>query len=648
MGDNVILNAGNPGSTYSWSTGATTQTITVSTAGTYSVLVTAPGGCTGTDTRVITVNPSPTVSIGNDTTFCQGGSVMYNAGNPGATYLWSNSATTQTITVTTSGTYSVIVTNASGCSRSDSAVVTVNPLPVVALGPDQTICGSIMLDAQNPGSTYSWSNGATTQQTTVNLTGSYAVTVTTPAGCTNRDTINITVSPAPVVALGNDTSVCPNGSYMLDAGNPGDTYSWSTGATTQTISVNNAGSYYVIVTDPAGCSNSDTIAITAFALPVVALGNDTTLCAGPLTLDAGNPGDTYLWSNATTNQMLTVNTTGTYSVIVTNANGCSNSDTINVTITPAPLLNLGPDTTLCANSVLLDAGNPGSTYLWSNSATTQQITINSSGTYSVLVTNPSGCSATDTVTLTLNAPPVPNAGNDASICIGDSVVLNANNGFTSYLWQWSTNSATTQSIIDYPTVTTTYTLTVTNAAGCTGVDLVTITVDQPPTGNFTFSVSNLNVVTFTNFSTGSSPLTFNWNFGDASPNSTLANPIHTYAANGTYTVTLTVTNNCGSSTFTQTVTITGLGFEDLTMDGTISVYPNPSGGLFNISVGADLDQLQVEIFDLSGKMVYGSRDEHVQNGFIKQVDLQQLADGMYSIRINTGDVLRIGKLIISK
>src|ERR1051326_2964848 len=359
MGDNVVLNAGNPGSTYSWSTGATTQTITVNSAGTYSVLVTAPGGCTGTDTRIIKVNPSPTVSIGNDTTFCQGGSVLYDAGNPGDNYLWSNSATTQTITVTTSGTYDVIVTNSSGCSRTDTAVVTVNPLPVVALGPDQTICGSITLDAQNPGSSYSWSNGATSQQTTVNLTGSYAVTVTSPAGCTNRDTINITVSPAPVVALGNDTSVCPNGNYLLDAGNPGDTYSWSTGASTQTITVNNAGSYYVIVTDPSGCTNSDTIAITAFALPVVALGNDTTLCAGPLTLDAGNPGDTYLWSDASTGQTLSVSASGTYSVIVTNANGCSNSDTINVTIPPAPLLNLGPDTTLCANSVVLDAGNPG-------------------------------------------------------------------------------------------------------------------------------------------------------------------------------------------------------------------------------------------------------------------------------------------------
>ncbi len=163
------------GATYLWSTGATTQTIVVNSAGTYSVQVTQ-GGCTGNDAINITVNPSPVVNLGPDATICAGSSITLDAGNAGATYLWSTGATTQTILVNTAGTYSVQVTQG-GCTGNDAINIAVNPLPVVNLGPDATICAgsSITLDAGNLGATYLWSTGATTQTIVVNSAGTYSV-----------------------------------------------------------------------------------------------------------------------------------------------------------------------------------------------------------------------------------------------------------------------------------------------------------------------------------------------------------------------------------------------------------------------------------------------------------------------------------------
>ncbi|PXX90544.1 hypothetical protein DF185_23350, partial [Marinifilum breve] len=130
-------------------------------SGNYSVVVTDANGCSATDDVNVTVHPNPTVDLGADQETCAGNTITLDAGNSGSTYLWSNGSTTQTITVSTSGNYSVVVTDANGCSATDDVNVTVHPNPVVDLGTDQETCagGTITLDAGNAGSTYLWSNG---------------------------------------------------------------------------------------------------------------------------------------------------------------------------------------------------------------------------------------------------------------------------------------------------------------------------------------------------------------------------------------------------------------------------------------------------------------------------------------------------------
>ena len=474
-GSSITLDAGNVGATYLWSTGATTQTIVVNSAGTYSVQVTQ-GGCTGNDAINIAVGAALVVDLGPDATICAGSSVTLDAGNVGATYLWSTGATTQTISVNAAGTYSVQVTQGT-CSGNDAIDIAVNPLPVVNLGPDATICSgsSITLDAGNVGATYLWSTGATTQTISVNAAGTYSVQVTQGA-CSGNDAIDVSVNPLPVVNLGADATICGASSITLDASNVGATYLWSTGATTQTIVVNSAGTYSVQVTQ-GGCTGNDAINVAVNAAPVVNLGPDANICAGSsITLDAGIAGATYLWNTGATTKTIIVNSTGTYSVQVTKG-GCTGSDAINITVNMPPVVNLGPDATICAgSSVTLDAGNAGSTYLWSTGATTQTIVVNSAGSYSVQVTK-LGCNSNDAINITLNPGPAVNLGPDVSICTGSSITLDAGVAAATYLWS---TGATTQTIS--VNAAGTYSVQVTKG-GCTGNDAINVAINPPPVVN---------------------------------------------------------------------------------------------------------------------------------------------------------------------
>ncbi|MES2590753.1 MAG: T9SS type A sorting domain-containing protein [Bacteroidota bacterium] len=257
----VTLDAGNPGLDYLWSTGATTQTIDVSGSGAYYVTVTNSFNCSDSDTINVTIIPGTfDVDLGNDTTFmnCHALTLTLDAGVTDAIYLWSTTETTQTITISTSGVYFVNVTDTLGCMASDTINVTVIDNNIdVDLGPDTTLCSCIVLSAEIPGATYLWCSDEEYPEITVCQTGTYCVTVSNGT-CIDSDTIHVTINPPPVVNLGNDT-ILVSGTLTLDAGNPGASYLWNTGATSQTLIVTESGQYYVTITDVFGCTASDTI-----------------------------------------------------------------------------------------------------------------------------------------------------------------------------------------------------------------------------------------------------------------------------------------------------------------------------------------------------------------------------------------------------
>jgi hypothetical protein len=398
-----------PSSSLSSSTGSVVTASPTSTT-TYTVTATNPvTSCSSSQTVTIDVNPRPVVALGTDITQC-GGTVTLDAGNTGDTYLWSDASTSQTLTVSASGTYSVTVTDAvTSCTGTDAITVTINPLPVVSLGTDIVQCGgAVTLDAGNAGSTYLWNDASTSQTLTVSTSGTYNVTVTDAVtSCTGTDAIDVTINALPVVSLGTDITQC-GGTVTLDAGNTGATYLWSDASTSQTLTVSTSGTYSVTVTDAGtSCTGTDAIDVTINPLPVVALGTDIVQCGGTVTLDAGNTGATYLWSDASTAQTLTVSTSGTYSVTVNDATtSCTGTDAIDVTINSAPVVSLGTDITQCGGTVTLDAGNAGSIYLWSDASTSQTLTVSTSGTYSVTVTDgSSSCTGTDVIDVTINPLP---------------------------------------------------------------------------------------------------------------------------------------------------------------------------------------------------------------------------------------------------
>ncbi len=392
---NLVLDAANPGLSYSWSTGATTQTIAPTAPGTYWVVVNN-GSCTNADSILITFTPAPQPI--SDTTLCVGQTQTLTA-TSGQSWLWSTGATTQSISVTQTGNYSVILTDGA-CVFNDTAVITFLQVPVVNLGADTLLCaslGNLVLDAANPGLTYNWSTGATTQTIAPAAPGTYWV-VADNGSCTDSDSILITFTAAPPPI--SDITSCAGQTPTLTA-TSGQSWLWNTGATTQTITVNTGGIYSVAITD-GSCIFQDTVFVAINPLPVVNLGNDTLLCQpGNYLLDAGNSGANWNWNTGAVSQQIQVNTAGSYAVSVTALN-CTGSDTIEIAFATPP--ELGNSATLCTvQELTLTPGSydPGTNFSWNTGATTPSITVNQAGTYSVIIQFEQ-CVLTDSVEVTGN------------------------------------------------------------------------------------------------------------------------------------------------------------------------------------------------------------------------------------------------------
>jgi len=475
-----------------WSTGATTQSITVNTPGTYTV--TENSSCGGTSQAVtVTVNsnPAPVVTSGGPTTFCQGNNVVLTSSIANGN-TWSNSATSQSITVTTSGNYSVSVTDANGCSGSSNSIaVTVNPnsTPSITASGQTTFCqgGSVVLMSSIPGNN-TWSTGATTQSITVNTSGTYTVTDNSGCGGTSQPvTVTVNSNPSPSVTSGGQTTFCQGGSVTLTC-SPQGSYSWSNGSTTNSINVTSSGSYSVVLTDANGCTGTSQVTqVNVMPNPVISMSNLSPVCVGdaPFALTNASPtGGTYSGTGVNANTFSpSVAGVGTYTItyVYTNSGGCSDTAQAIITVNGqqnATITSAGP---FCETDgpVTLTAANGGGT--WSGSGMSNGTFDPASagaGTWPVIYTIPGTCGDSDTLMITVYAQPVADAGNDVTIMIGESASLTATGG-GSYTWspQGGLSCSVCPSPVATPTVTTTYYVTVTNANGCTSIDSITVTVE---------------------------------------------------------------------------------------------------------------------------------------------------------------------------
>jgi gliding motility-associated-like protein len=359
------------GTIYLWSNGATTPSINITAAGNYTVQVTNASGCQSalSAATVVTVNAlpaTPTITANGPTTFCDGGNVTLSS-SAGSTYLWSNGATTASINITTSGSYTVQVTNANGCQSALSAatVVTVNAIPAtptVTAGGSTTFCDGTSITLTSSAETiYLWSNGATTQSINITSSGSYSVQVSTASGCQSATSVAtiVTVNALPVtpiITAESPTTFC-DGDVVTLTSSPGMDYLWSNGASTPSVNITTAGNFTVQVSNASGCKSAQSVPtlVTVNALPLTTASNNGPVCAGTvLNLTGGPAGMTsYYWTgpgeftsllqNPSVSDSATLDMAGLYTLTVFNSNGCTNSVTQSVIVNETPIAVAGPD-----------------------------------------------------------------------------------------------------------------------------------------------------------------------------------------------------------------------------------------------------------------------------------------------------------------
>ena len=592
-GSSTILTAtpSDPGGTYLWSPGGQTiQSITVSpiTNAIYTCVYTLNSVTTSPTTGTITVNPTPTVTV-NNSTICSGSNATLNAsGNPtGGTYLWSNGATTSSITVTpnTSTSYTVTYT-LNSCTATETSNITVNPMPTVSVSPS-TICAgqntTITASPSSSGGTFTWNNAQTTSSITVspNVTTTYTVLYSL-SGCTTTGTGVVTVNPIPSVTVSSATICAGETTTITATPNPaGGTYTWATNSsTTNSITVNPANTTnYTVTYTFNGCnSQGSSGTVTVNPIPVVSI-NSPSICEGQsATLSATSPvsGGTYTWTpNGETTGSIVVNPTATttYSVIY-NLNGCVSAPASGtVTVNPIPtvgfvadqLSGCAPLTVTFANTL----GNPSNcSWDFGNGQLTNDCvasyTFYQGGCYDIsLTTTENGCSNT----LTLN---------------------------------------------DY------------------------ICVENPPVAAFNASIfiftEPTETVSFSNNSVGAS--TYSWDFGNQQTSND-ENPVHTYSNTSSgYTITLTATSAMGCvDTYQQSIQY---------QEGEVFYIPNtftPDGDNHNqtfkpiFTSGFDPYNFEMIIYNRWGEIIFETYDVNIGWDGTFGINGRDVHDGTYSYKI---------------
>ncbi|MCW5907959.1 MAG: PKD domain-containing protein [Chitinophagales bacterium] len=449
--------------------------------------------------------------------------------------------------------------------------------PPVNLGPDinqtYSLC-PVILDAQNRFVSYLWSTGETTSSIEARKSGSYWVQTIDVFGRVSSDTINVTI---PYLGMNvTDTLLCIGSSANIApvlAASP-YTYLWNYAQTTQSISVSTAGNYVCSITDNNNCTYiSDTVhvAIDAFAL-VNLLPADTAICIDnvlPLNL-AGNVPQAIAWSDNSTDDNLIVYGAGNYSVTVTNTNGCSATDAVNITTKgTAPLVNFSAPS-VCFGAVtnftdetLLSGSDNIKTWYWDFGGTGTSALQNptkifpSPGSYDVTlsVVTDSGCTGLKTKQVTSAVPPEPSFTFPSIVCGGTPVTLTDKSVFifgdtiTGWIWTFNgVDTITTQNAVyEFPSQGVfDVALTAVSKSGCKNTTIQQVDVFPPLTADFTVSNTCVGDSTWLKDATPTfSVVSWLWNFGDFSPFSNKQNPKHKYNTAGTYTVTLTVENAIG-------------------------------------------------------------------------------------------------------
>jgi len=617
--------------TYSWSNGTTIQDLTNAAAGSYTVTVTDTKGCTAQATASISVDTSKTVRVaidsisGSSCTAAANGAIYVtpSRGTTPYTYSWSNGAITQDLTNVIAGSYTVTVTDTKGCTALATASILVDTSRAVRVAIDSisgSSCttatdGAIYVTASRGTSpyTYSWSNSTSGQNLINAASGSYTVTVTDTKGCTASASATIGVDTVKSVRVAVDSvtgSSCitaANGAIYVtpSRGTTPYTYSWNNGTTAQDLTNAIAGSYTLTVTDSKGCTAQAISSIAVDTSKSVRVAIDSVVGSSCIaatngdiyvTPTRGTTPYSYSWSNGTTTQDLLNATAGSYTVTVTDNSGCVAHASTSITIDTSKSVRVTIDSTIqsTCNSAVDGAiyitpvsGTSPYTYSWSNGTTTQDLLNVTAGSYTVTVTDNSGCTAqasasisvdtSDAIHIVLNT--VTNAS--CSTAVNGSIDVTVSGGLVPYTYAWS-NGAGTEDLSNVASGT--YSLTVTDSKGCNGSLSATIGIDTTNSIKIIIdSVTSVNCINvnsgaaYTTTTGGSTPYIYAWSNGTA-----LADLIG--VAVGTYTVNVTDAAGC-SAAATANVTNAPSLVLSLNVDSSIKCNGDANGIITSVVTG---------------------------------------------------------------
>ena len=628
QGDSVTLTASGDGP-YTWSTGSVATSIVAYTAGTYTLSGNAACGTSGTSVDV-TVNQVPVVSIAasGTTTFCSGGSVGLTASGA-SSYTWSTGSSNSSITASSSGTYLVTGTTVCGSDTESVSVDVITQTPVsIALSGSNTICAgsSSTLTASGSGS-YLWSTGETTASIVVSSANAYSVTATAFCGSTlASEVISILAPPVVSIAASGSTTICPGSSVTLSASGA-SSYSWSSGSVTASEVASASAAYTVTGTNTCG-SDVATMNVTVISETPVSIspGGTATVCAGSdLTLTASGSGS-YLWSTGEVTTSIVVNSANTYSVVATATCGTTNaSTTVNLVPVIPVTISTGGSTTFCQGATLTLTASGGSPYLWSTGATDSIITVNSSGTYTVIGNSMCSSDTAHENVIMIPLPVVSIFPSSGVLCPGQSMLLTASGGGA---YTWSTGSNATSIEVSQAGQ---YSVSISNSCGISKdtTHVLMSTIDASFNDNSNLGFAPLDVL-FANTSSGAT--NYNWSFGDGSVSSA-ENPAYTFDRPGDFMVTLITSDANGCIDSTMHV---------IHVEGQTSVFmpnvfsPNGDGENDDFRVYATgAKTFQGFIYNRWGNLVFawedvvGGWDGRLKNGL-------QCPDGVYVYEVNIG------------
>lgn len=595
----VNVNGGQQPYTYLWSNGATTPTATGLAAGTYSVLLLTAAACSSAAFVTITQPLPMLLHASSSSATCNGmnngtAAVYVAGGTSPYTYSWCNGSTTSSVSSLPAGVCSATITDANACSLQYQVTIT-QPLPMQLSG---TVVNPVSCFGGNNGSAsvvvsggttpyqYNWSTSPiqTTQQAVNLFSGIYWVVVSDSNQC--KDSVVVLVTqpiPLQIQTVSNSVTCANqyNGSIQanVSGGNAPYSFIWSTAPVQTTASATGlaAGSYTLTVTDSKGCTMSVTDSVfqpITLSTLVSTVSNITCfgLNNGVATVipSGGTVPYSYSWSTIPLqlNATATGLAPGIYTVIVTDAKGCTAFATATIS-QPAPItVQLQGATVVCPGtavqlSALASGGSGNYVYQWNNNAGTgSTITVNpqTTTTYAVIVRDNNGCNsqpATATVTVYTISPANIIISNPSAICASAPVTLTASIvGLTGPVqYSWNNNLGFSSSITVNPVLTTTYTVYVTNLCGQTASNTVTVTVMASPIIHLSpQSAVNCEKVELTFFDSSliNAGILYSWNFGDGSTASAVI-PSHTYTQSGIYTVTVTVTGSQGCTSIASAI-----------------------------------------------------------------------------------------------